>query len=919
LAALSGEVYVRSVLRGRRIECETLDRLMSAVRAGESRTLVLRGEPGVGKTALLDYMVDAAAGVRVARAAGVQSEMELAFAGLHQLCAPMLDRLECLPGPQSDALGTAFGLDSGNAPDRFLVGLAALTLLGEVAEERPLLCVIDDAQWLDRASAQALAFVARRMAAESLAMVFAGRESLDDDELSGLPQLRIQGLGDEDARALLDATTTSPLDERVRDRIVAETRGNPLALLELPRGLTAAELAGGFALPESPGLFSQIEASFQRRLSALPKHSRQLLLVAAAEPVGEPVVVWRAAARLGIGYEAALPAGAAGMLEFGARVRFRYPLVRSAVYQAATPEERRAAHRALAAATDPTVDPDRRAWHRARAATGPDESVATELERSADRAEARGGLAAAAAFLERAVELTPEPERRSARALAAARAKHQAGAFDAALALLATAEAGPLDELDCVRVKLLRAQIAFAVSRGRDAPPLLLEAARRLEPLDPMLARETYLEAVASAMFVGRLAGGTGMREVAAAARAGPPAAQPPRPADLLLDGLAALVVEGYAAGVPILKRALRAFCGGEVTREEELRWLWLACGTGVDLWDDEAWYALTTRHVQLGRETGALEALPIALNTRIGVHLLAGELDAAAELLGEIEAVSEATRGGLAPYGALSLAALQGREPAVVALIAANMHDIVERGEGVALGLTHWANTVLYNGIGRYADALTAAERASEYPAERVFATWARDELIEAAVRCGKPERAAPALRRLIETTQASGTEWALGTEARARALLSPAALAEPLYREAIDRLAGTRANVPLARAHLVYGEWLRRERRRLDAREHLRTAYEMVSAMGLEGFAARAERELVATGETARRRTVDSSAQLTAQETQIARLARDGLSNPEIGTRLFISPRTVEYHLHKVFAKLDIGSRGELRQALQ
>src|SRR4051794_3009552 len=569
---MPGEIPQRGLL-GRRDACTTLDRLLEVVRAGESRALVIRGDPGVGKTALLEYVVERATGCRVAQAAGVQAEMELAFAGLHQLCAPMLDRLERLPGPQGAALGSAFGLAAGHAPDRFLVGLAVLSLLAEVSEERPLVCVIDDAQWLDHASAQALAFVARRLLAESVALVFAVRTGSEERDMTGLPELVVEGLSDRDARTLL--AIQGPLGERVRDRIVAEARGNPLALLELPRALTPAELAGGFGRPDAPGLAGRIEESFRRRLDPLPAQTRCLVLIAAAEPVGDPVLLWRAAERLGIGADAATPATAAGLFELGARVRFRHPLVRSAVYRAAAREERHAVHRALAAATDPDVDPDRRAWHRANAASGPDEDVAAEVERSAGRAQARGGLAAAAAFLERSAELSMDPARRAARALAAAQVTHQAGLPDAALRLLATAEAGPLDELQRARVDLLRGQIAFVIRRGRDAPPLLLAAAKRLEPLDVTLARETYVDALWAAIVVGPLADGGGALDVAKAARTAPPAPEPPRPADLLLDGVATLIIEGHSAAVPMLERAVSAFRGEELSREEGLRWFW--------------------------------------------------------------------------------------------------------------------------------------------------------------------------------------------------------------------------------------------------------------------------------------------------------------------------------------------------------
>ncbi|MEA2283321.1 MAG: hypothetical protein QOK21_3928, partial [Solirubrobacteraceae bacterium] len=880
-------------LRGRRRERRTLDELLGAVRAGESRVLVVRGEPGVGKTALLEYVVERASGLGVVRAAGVQSEMELAFAGMHQLCAPMLGRLERLPGPQREALETAFGLSAGETPDRFFLGLAVLGLLAEAAEDRPLLCVVDDAQWLDRASAQALAFVARRLLGESVALVLAMRESSEEQEFDGLPELVVQGLGDGDARALLGSVITGPLDERVRDRIVAETRGNPLALLELPRELTAAELAGGFGLPDSLPLAGRIEDSFLRRLDRLPAPTRRLLLVAAAEPVGEPLLVWRAAERLGIGGEAAAPAEAAGLCEFGARVCFRHPLVRSAVYRAASPQERQEVHRALAEATDAEADPDRRAWHRAQAAPGPDEDVAAELERSAGRAQARGGVAAAAAFLERAAALTLDPARRAQRALAAAQGKRQAGAHDAALELLALAEVGPLDESQCARIDMLRGQIAFAVNRGRDAPPLLLKAAKRLEPLDVTLARDTYLEAFAAALFAGSLATDVGLLEVAQAALAAPPAVQPARAADLLLDGLALRIAEGYAAGAPMLRRALSAFRSQDLSGEEGTRGLWLAGRAATFLWDDESWDALSARLVQLARDDGVLTVLPIALSLRILVHLLAGDLDAAASLIEELEAVTKATGSRLASYGALELAALRGREAEASGLIEATIRDVMPRGEGSGLAAIQWSTAVLYSGLGRYDDALAAAEQAHEHPQEPLFFSWSLLEVIEAAVRSGHPDRAAHAFQQLLPTTRAGGTEWALGIEARARALVSVGDTADALYRDAIERLARTRLRVELARAHLVYGEWLRRERRRLDAREQLRTAHDMFTAMGIEGFAERARRELLATGATARKRTIETSDQLTAHEAQIARLARDGLSNAEIGARLFISPR--------------------------
>jgi DNA-binding CsgD family transcriptional regulator/tetratricopeptide (TPR) repeat protein len=885
--------------------------------------LVLRGEVGVGKTALLEYLAGRATGCRVAQAAGIESDMELAFAGLHQLCAPMLDRVDRLSGPQRAALATAFGLSSGDPPDRFLVGLAVLVLLAEAAEEQPLICLVDDAQWLDRVSARTLAFVARRLMAERVAVVFAVREPSDDLDLAGLRELVVRGLRDTDARALLASAIPGRLDERVRDRIVAETRGNPLALLELPRGLTAAELAGGFGRPDARPLASQIEQSFLRRIGTLPAATQQLLLAAAAEPVGDVLLLRRATEQLGIEADAAAPAEAAGLIEFAARVRFRHPVVRSAAYRAASPGERQRVHRALAEATDPETDPDRRAWHRAHAAVEPDEVVAGELERSADRAQSRGGMAAAAAFLQRATELTPDPARRGERALAAAKAKFEAGAPEAAHELLAAAEIGPLDELQHALLERLRAQIVFARRRGSDAPPLLLDAAKRLEPLDGGLARETYLEALGAAIFAGRLSGRRGVRETAEVARTAPPAPQPPRLTDILLDGITTRFTEGYVAGLPLLRRALQEFRrearGGA---DDVLRWLWLACPVAPEpvapeLWDDETWHELATRAVQLAREAGVLAVLPVALVYRAGVHVHAGQFAAAAALIEEADAITEATGNAPLSYTSMLLAAWRGEEARALELIEAGIQEATARGEGRAIGLAGHVTAVLYNGLGRYEEAMAGARRACEQE-DLGFFGWSLVELVEASARCGAPGEADHALQLLEERTLISGTDWALGVRARSRALLSVGDAAEDRYREAIERLERSRIAVHLARAHLAYGEWLRRENRRTDARAQLRAAHEMLSHIGAEAFAERARRELLATGAAARVRTVESREVLTAQEAQIARLACDGRTNPQIGAELFISPRTVEWHLHKVFTKLDVSSRNQLRVAL-
>jgi DNA-binding CsgD family transcriptional regulator len=904
-------------LRGRRDECAVLDGVREGARAGRSGVLVVRGEAGVGKTALLDCAIGPVSDMRVVRASGVESEMELAFAVLQQLCAPLLDRLEGLPAPQRHALEITFGLSEGPAPDRFFVGLAVLGLLSEAAEERPLLCVIDDAQWLDRASAQALAFVARRLQAESVGMLFAVREAVR--ELAGLPELVVVGLRDSDARQLLISVVPGRLDQRVADQLLAEAHGNPLALLEFSRGLAHADLAGGFRLPEALPLEGRIEDRFVQRLEALPADTRRLLLVAAADPTGDPALVWRAAARLGVTGVALDPLAGADLIEIGARVRFRHPLVRSAVYRAAGRDERRRVRAALAEATDPRVDPDRRAWHLAEAMAGPDESVAGALERAAGRAQARGGLSAAAVFLERASALTPDPGQRAQRALAAAQAKYESGALEDALTLLTAAETGGVDDLQRARVHLLRAQIAFAVQRGGDAPALLLAAARELEAVDPDRARSTYLEALEAARFADGLARGADVVEVSKAALAGPAARRPPRPTDLLLQGMATLPIEGHAAAVPILKAALSAFREEAVLPPEESRWLSFACRAAWDVWDEESWRLLATRELRRARDAGALTAMPLLLSSRSYLHVLCGELSTAESLLDEIRAITAATGIPAHRYVEIWVAALCGREPELLGLLEDFTADANARGEGFALGFAGQASAVLYNGLGRYAEAFAAVREAVDVaPYSELSTPSAVAELVEAAARAGERRIAERALERLTLSTRPSGSDWALAVEARSRALLSEGDAAERLYQEAIERLRRTPVRVQLARSHLLCGEWLRRERRRLDARDQLRTALEMFTSMGAEAFAARAERELLATGERVRKRRVETREQLTAQEMQIARAAGDGLSNAEIGARLFISQHTVAYHLRKVFSKLDITSRNQLVRVL-
>lgn len=900
------------MLLGRRAECELLDRVLNAARAGHGDSIVVYGEPGIGKSTLMNYAIDTASGYRVLRAAGSETEKELPFAALQQLCSPGLADLEQLPTPQRDALRVAFGHLTGTAPDRLLVGLALLTLLSQLASKRPVLCSIDDAQWIDRQSAQALSFAARRLESERVAFVFGARTV--PEELIGLTELLVEGLGPADALALLRSVLPGRVDEAVLERIVAETHGNPLALLELPRGLTPAQLAGGFALPASVPMAGRIEASFRRRIGRLPPSSRRLLLVAAAESTGDPVLVWRAAEQSGLDESAAAAVESEGLLEMSPRVVFRHPLVRSAIYGSASPEDRRQAHRKLAEATDADVDPDRRAWHLAQAAWRPDDDVARALELSAGRAQARGGVAAAAAFMERAAELTVDPKQRVARALAAAEAKRQAGALDAATALASSAERGPVNDIQRAEIDLLRAQVSFGSERGREAPLLLLRAAQRLEPHDLKRARETYLDAITAALFAGRLGSGGSAREPAMAVLTVMQQLGPISASDLLLQGLALLIAEGPGAGTPVSKQALAAFRGDAVSTTERLRWSWLAGRTACFIWDYDTWDELTARQIETARAAGALAVLPLTLSTSAGVRLFAGQLSEAESLVEQVEAVADATDTRTARYAAVLVAAFRGREDEARELIEANEKDFAARGEGMGVSLTRSAAASLYNGLARYDEAFGAAQDALSVLYELWYWPWATVELIEAASRSGRADEVRSALERLTESTSASGTVWAGAIEDRCRALLSEGELAETLYRNALDRLKSTKLRLDLARTRLLYGEWLRREGRPADAREQLRVAHALFTEFGCEGFAERARIELRATGERARKRTADTANDLTPQESQIAHLVARGATNVEIAAQLFISPSTVEYHLHKVFRKVGIRSRTQL-----
>lgn len=904
------------MLFGRREECVRLDALLKATREGRSAVLVMLGEAGVGKTALIDHARQTAADLRFVRVTGVESEMELPYAALHQLCLPLLDGIDRLPAPQAEALATTFGLRTGEIPSPFLVGLGVLNLFAEAARKRPMLCVVDDAHWLDDASAQAVAFVARRLRAESILLLIGSRHRIAGTR--GLSELAVPGLGPDAADQLLNSVVRWPLDDAVRAAILAEAGGNPLALLELPLA-SPDRLAGGFGLLQASALSGRIEESFRQRIAELPAHSQQLLLLAAADSTGDPVLIWRAAAALGLSPDAGTAAEQAGLLAIGVRIAFRHPLVRSAVYWAAPADARRRVHRALAEVTSQETDPDRRAWHLADAEQDRDESVAAELAASADRAQARGGLAAAATFLERAAALTADPLLRAERELAAARSKYHAGAPDSARVLLDRAESGPPDELRSARIGHLRGHLAFATGDAGKAPIILLQSARRFEGLDPVRSRETYLDAMTHALLAGRFADSATVTEVAATAATAPAPGRPPRAQDLLLDAFAALYAEGHGKGTPLVRRALEAFRRDGLPVAEATRWLVIATHGAYEIWDDAAWEEIAESHLRQARASGALAMLPVALTQRIAAHLHAGRFHAASELLGEAQAVAEATGIARPDYDAAAVAAWRGRRTEASGLIQAAEASAAERREGIGFTLVHYTNAVLHNGLGCFEEARNAATLATANAGETAFASWALSELIEAAVRCDDRAQAVEAFERLVQTTTPSATEWGLGTEARSRALLSVGSEADDSYREAIDRLGRSRGAVALARTRLLYGEWLRRQNRDGEAQRQLSTAYGMFAEFGAEAFAERTRVELAACGISVPQHAEQQHrAELTDQERQIARRARDGRSNAEIGAELFLSARTVEWHLRKVFNKLGISSRRELHAVL-
>ena len=827
-----------SGLVGRAAELDGLGELLESALRGRSGVLVIRGEAGIGKSVLLDAAADRAEGFTVTRVAGVESEMELPYAALQQLCRPFIDRVPALPAPQRAALSTAFGLSAGPPPDRFLVGLAVLQLLAGLAEERPVLVIVDDAQWLDRVSVQTIEFVARRLLAEPIVLLIAARDAPDRGDFVDLPELRLHGLGNADAAVLLGSVVAGPTDPGVRERILAESHGNPLALLELPHAWTTAELVEGLTDARRVPSVGTIEDGFAKRLRSLPADSRRLLTLAAAEPLGDPTLLWHAAERLGLGWDAASTAEAAGLIEFGAKVRFRHPLARAAAYREASTRERLDVHHALGEVTDPIVDPDRRAWHRANATVTHDDEIALELERSADRAKSRGGLLAASALLERAARLTTDPVQRADRRLAAAAARRDAGALEAALELLPAVVADDASEQRLAQVEHLRGQIAFDQRRGTDAADLLLSAATQLQSLDPDLARETYLEALSAAIWHSGPDRRAGVDAAATAARAAPPAGEPPRAIDLVLDALAVRLTAGYAAAVPLLTGALAAVATLDVGPTDVDRLLWLtgnrAAGIiATEVWDCDAGRTLAERQVRIARDAGALVQLQFALNFLANNLVLAGDLPAAAALLEEDRLVSKMTGVPPIAYTGVLLEAFRGNEHGTSTLIATMADRAASEGQGRIVAFASYAAAVLHNGLGRHDHALECARRVFQGDVLG-YQTLALPELAEAASRTGNRAVLDEASAWMSARARATPTAWACGIDARVRALTSDGATADGLYRESLAQLKTTSLRIELARGYLLYGEWLRREGRRGEAREHLRRAHDMFAEMG-------------------------------------------------------------------------------------
>jgi len=905
---------------GRSGDCRALDDLVEAVRGGLSRSLVIVGEPGIGKTRLLEYTAEAADGVRVVSIAGVESELRLGFAALHRMLVPFADRIGVLPVPQRDALGSAFGLAAGPPADRFLVGLGVLTLLAGVAAEQPLIWLVDDAQWLDRESLEVLGFVGRRLHADRIGLLFGTREASPElTALDGLPTRYLSGLEPAAARALLATTVSGSLNARVAARIVTETGGNPLALLELARQLTPDQLAGRSPLPQRMPVGRRLQGHFLRQVKMLPPATGSVLLLASAVSRDDPAVLWRAAALLDLGPGAADPAVAQNIISVHPRVAFRHPLIRSAVYEGARSGDRVRVHDALARIARQDGDLDQAAWHRAAATVVADEDVAADLERSAARAGQRGGYAARAAFLARAAELTPDTAKRAVRLFAAAQAHLAAG--DAALAEASLDHAAPwLPAGLHGAAQRLRASVAVFFSRHKDAPVLLLDTVAAVDPPDVPLIRELLFEAMQAALVARQHTTGTTPVDVAHAALQAPrDPAQVVTATGLLLDGFATRIAVGYPPAVPVLRAAVAALFTGEQPAPADLPATILGWFAADDLWDDGGRRAMLKRAEDLQRRHGALGALRITLAGLTTGEVWAGRPDQAeasyleaAEISSSIGVPTPATTGVL-----LELRAWQGREQESRALAEMTAQWGQQRGAAILEVFALMGLTVLELGLGRYAEALIWGLRIYDDDPPG-FGNRVLPEIVEAGARGGDHSAAHTALSRLADRATASGTPWALGMLARSRALLAHDADAETSYRAAIGHLTGTAVRTELARAHLLYGEWLRRQRRRNDARAQLRTACDMFDAMGAAAFARRTRAELLAAGDRPRQPAQRPGPDLTPQEMQVSDLAAAGASNAQIATHLFVTTSTVEYHLTKVFRKLGITSRRQLAAAL-
>ncbi|MEU4562172.1 AAA family ATPase [Actinoplanes sp. NPDC023936] len=883
-------------LLGRRPERERLRDLLDSAHAEAGTALVVHGEAGVGKTALIETTLAELPPVRTLRADGTEFETALAFAALHQLVAPLLNTLDALPEPQRQALAVSFGLETGPAPDPYLVGLAVLSLLSAAARDEPVVCVVSDAQWLDRSSARALSFAARRLAGTRVAILLELRGTDRLGDFDALPALAVEPLPDHDARALLLSALPTPLDEQVRDRILAEARGNPLALLELSAASDPVETAGGFGVPA--GDTGRLESLFRRRLAGLPAETRRLLLLAAAEPVGDPVLLWRAAHRLAIPLTATVPAEDTGLLHVDVRVRFRHPLVRSAAYRAASPTERRRVHAALAEVTDRRRDPDRRAWHRAQAAAGPDEELAAELIRSAGRARLRGGLPATAAFLERAAALSPDPDRRADRLLDAAQCWLDADLPDEAHRLLSALDEPALHPRSRARHAAVRGRLALSVRHFLDAVPALRQAATLLESVASPDAPEAHLDALLAAVMAG-----TGTEQPR------PATTVPSTTTGLLLSGITGILDGHRVQATPRLRAAL-ADTKAPVWTPRPL----LTALVALEMWDLSAYEQILGLNAERARTAGALTLLPQTLEALAGAAVATGHLGRAEQLRDEAADLGSAVHDSPANYCGLYLKALRGPRDTARAAIEETRRDAAARGEGLLVGYSYLAGAVMNNGTGDYADAITAARSAWEV-IPFGFTGMALRELVEAAARDGQPQRGRIAFAALRERTRAAGTAWALGTEATCAALLAEGQIAERHYRTALDHLEQAGAGLERARTSLLYGEWLRRQRRRGQAREHLLAAHDAFTALNIDSFAERAARELRATGQRTRRGKASVTvAELTPQETHVGRLAATGATSKAIAAQLFLSPRTVDAHLRSIYRKLDISSRREL-----